>query len=102
MINRWPKPTYLPTPDEIERECEAIQQRWSERERLRRLLYVASDPKDYASNKVDMLETKSIDVLRSQSEKLLKVTNVKVADSRMQQSKMRAMAPQYRLHADCF
>ena len=101
MINRWPKPTYLPTPDEIERECEEIQQGWSERERLRRLLYVVSDAKDYASNKVDMLETKSIDVLRGQSEKL-KVTNVKLADSLMQQSKMRAMAPQYRLHTDCF
>ena len=102
MINRWPKPAYLPTPDEIERECEAIQQRWSEHERLRRLLYVASDSKDYASKEVDMVETDSIDDLPVQSESLAKRTKVTETYNRMKQPTMRATPHQYRLHADCF
>jgi hypothetical protein len=55
MNNRWPQPAYLPTPDEIERECEAIQQRWSERERLRRLIHVVTESKDYAIDDVEIL-----------------------------------------------
>jgi hypothetical protein len=55
MNNRWLQPAYLPTPDEIERECEAIQQRWSERERLRRLLHVVTESKAYAIDEVEIL-----------------------------------------------
>jgi hypothetical protein len=43
MANRWKQPDYIPTPREIEQKCEEIQQRWSERERRRRMLFVATD-----------------------------------------------------------
>jgi hypothetical protein len=102
MINNWLKPAYLPTPDEIERECEAIQQCWSERERLRRLLYVTSDAKDYASNEVDMVETEPIEVLPSRSKRLTKRTKVRETVSRVKQPTVHTTPHEYRLHADCF
>ena len=43
IVSRVNKPAYLPTPDEIERECEKIQRRWSDSERERRLLFVVTE-----------------------------------------------------------
>ncbi len=42
MLNREKTPSYLPTPDEIERQCRAIQRRWNEQERERRMFHVVT------------------------------------------------------------
>jgi hypothetical protein len=40
MANRWKQPEYIPTPMEIEQKCQEIRERWSERERQRRMRFV--------------------------------------------------------------
>jgi hypothetical protein len=43
LTNGWKRPDYLPTPAEIEQKCAEIQQRWSPRERLRRMRCFVAD-----------------------------------------------------------
>jgi hypothetical protein len=49
-MNGWKTPAYLPSPEEIERQCEMIQRRWSESERQRRLLFVLTDCSWYSTD----------------------------------------------------
>jgi hypothetical protein len=56
MANHWKQPDYIPTPKEIEQKCEEIQRRWSERERRRRMLFVASDSNVAAIDEPELIE----------------------------------------------
>jgi hypothetical protein len=56
MANHWKQPDYIPTPREIEQKCEEIQRRWSERERRRRMLFVASDSNFAVADEPELVE----------------------------------------------
>jgi len=44
MTDRANQPSYLPTPEEIERRCEEIRRRWSDEERQHRSHLWDDDP----------------------------------------------------------